>query len=337
MYKNLRGEEFGNLCSYFAEGDFLQFSNVRIYAGGKVFSLQNHPTKLSPSFKYGIKINKENNSLSKTRIELCVLSGEQYEMKSILQSEFDTSSYKDVLFSECGEYVMYNDGNETTVMNIHSGQVHSFGSMSYIKHINGTRPLFETPSSLQPRLIHPYTRQYIDSKSMPEYQFVSPDGKLYADTRLNEYIEYYDKLLLATGSSAIIPNIEGVNENGIFTLKNVEDTYKIEEYIETHKVKNAAIIGGGFIGLEVAENFSKKNINVSILDKAHQLLTNIDADLIPFVHIELLKHDVSIELNKEIVKFDGKGPHPKTQIVTLKTVMELHPFMEDIEYKIEMN
>lgn len=193
VYKNLRGEEFGNHCSYFAEGDFLQFSNVRIYAGGKVFSLQNHPTKLSPSFKYGIKINKENNSLSKTSIELCVLSGEQYEMKSILQSEFDTSSYKDVLFSECGEYVMYNDGNETTVMNIHSGQVHSFGSMSYIKHINGTRPLFETPSSLQPRLIHPYTRQYIDSKSMPEYQFVSPDGKLYADTRLNEYIEYYYK------------------------------------------------------------------------------------------------------------------------------------------------
>lgn len=157
-----------------------------------------------------------------------------------------------------------------------------------------------------------YARYRIDVRVNSEVIEINKERKYVKVKELitgNEYIEYYDKLLLATGSSAIIPNIEGVNENGIFTLKNVEDTYKIEEYIETHKVKNAAIIGGGFIGLELAENLSKKNINVSIIDKAHQLLTNIDADLIPFVHIELLKHDVSIELNKEIVKFEKKLNH----------------------------
>lgn len=125
----------------------------------------------------------------------------------------------------------------------------------------------------------------------------------------NEYIESYDKVLLSTGASAIIPPFEGIDNDGIFTLKTVEDTYQIEEYIKTHKVKKATIIGGGFIGVETAENLSKRGIEVTIVEKRNHLLPNLDNDLVPFLHIELLKNNINILLNKEVTSFSKSLNH----------------------------
>ena len=76
-------------------------------------------------------------------------------------------------------------------MDIATGKSESYENVSFVKQVNGIRPLFDSPSSLQPRLINPVTGQPIDCNAMSQFQFISPDGSLYADTRLKEYIEYY--------------------------------------------------------------------------------------------------------------------------------------------------
>jgi hypothetical protein len=86
---------------------------------------------------------------------------------------------------------MYKDGNKAITFNIGTGVSQTYDNLSYIKHINGIRPLFSTPTSLQPVLINPITKQRIKATEMSACQFVSPNGELYADTRLKEYIEHY--------------------------------------------------------------------------------------------------------------------------------------------------
>lgn len=87
---------------------------------------------------------------------------------------------------------MHKTGDKTITFDIGTGLSQTYNNLSYIKHINGIRPLFTTPTSLQPVLVNPVTKQRIEANEMSNFQFVSPDGKLYADTRLKEYIEHYE-------------------------------------------------------------------------------------------------------------------------------------------------
>jgi NADPH-dependent 2,4-dienoyl-CoA reductase/sulfur reductase-like enzyme len=87
----------------------------------------------------------------------------------------------------------------------------------------------------------------------------------------DEYTESYDKLLISTGAKPFVPDIKGLEEAGYLTLRNIEDMEKISSYISSDIHRNAVIIGGGFIGLETAENLKHKNINVTIIEKADQI------------------------------------------------------------------
>ena len=193
-FKTLSGKEFAKgyvSCSYI--DNYLEIGDVRIYANGKIISTKYNGIIFSSEYKYGLKVPKDYTGKVNGDITLCSFTGDSYEERPILESLFDSSTYKNVLFSGNGEHVMYQSENDTVVMNIATGQSEIYPSMSYIKHVNGIRLFFETASSLQPRLVNPITRQYINCNSMPDFQFVSPDGKLYADTRLQDYIEYYFK------------------------------------------------------------------------------------------------------------------------------------------------
>lgn len=192
VYKSFSGREYGkrfSSCNHIDE--YVEIDDLRIYSNGKIISTKYRNMHLSEDLKHGIKVNKNYDGTLSGDILLCVLDNGEYEERVILQSLFDSSAYKNVLFSGNGEQVMYQSKDDTVVMNITTGQSEIYPSMSYIKHINGIRLFFETASSLQPRLVNPITRQYINCNSMPDFQFVSPDGKLYADTRLQDYIEYY--------------------------------------------------------------------------------------------------------------------------------------------------
>lgn len=191
-FKSFSGKEYAKglvCCNHIY--NYFQIGDISIYANGKILSTKFNGIIFSSEYKFGLKVPMDCTGKVNGDITLCTFNGDLCDERTILQSLFDSSTYKNVLFSVNGEQVMYQTEDDAVVMNIATGQSEIFPSMSYIKHINGIRLFFETASSLQPRLVNPITRQYINCNSMPDFQFVSPDGKLYADTRLQDYIEYY--------------------------------------------------------------------------------------------------------------------------------------------------
>ena len=112
--------------------------------------------------------------------------------------------------------------------------------------------------------------------------------------------ESYDKLLLSPGAKAITLDFMNQPLKNVFTLRTVEDTYKIKDYITFSEPKNVAIIGGGFIGVEMAENIRKLGIDVTIIQKDSQLLKIIDKDMASFVHHHIKSKDVKVLLNSDV-------------------------------------
>lgn len=118
------------------------------------------------------------------------------------------------------------------------------------------------------------------------------------------YTENYDKLLLSPGAKAIRPPLEGIDNEGIFTIRNVEDTDKIKQYVTSHSIEDVVIIGAGFIGLEMAENLHHLGAKVSIVERANQVMSPIDFSMASQVHQHLLQKGVSLFLGKSVAKFD---------------------------------
>ena len=133
------------------------------------------------------------------------------------------------------------------------------------------------------------------------------------------YTETYDKLVLSPGAEPINP-FKNLNSKRIFTLRTIDDSSKIKEYISKNDVKNVVIVGGGYIGVEMAENLShlssrekcitnenmqidlkeSKNLNISIVEKSSHLIPTIDADMASFVHKALIKNSVKVFLNQGV-------------------------------------
>lgn len=119
-----------------------------------------------------------------------------------------------------------------------------------------------------------------------------------------EYTESYDKLLLSPGARALVPPLEGINSTGIFTLRNVEDTDQVKAYIDTHNIRRAAVVGAGFIGLEMAENLHDKGINVSIIEMANQVMAPVDFSTASHLHQHLTDKKVALYLSQQVQRFE---------------------------------
>lgn len=118
------------------------------------------------------------------------------------------------------------------------------------------------------------------------------------------YIESYDKLLITTGAVPVKPPFPGVDSDGIFTLRNVDDTDHIKAYMEDRKVKNAVVIGAGFIGLEMAENLHHFGAEVSIVERGDQVMAPLDFTMASIVHQELIDKGVNLYLNESVKSFE---------------------------------
>lgn len=118
-----------------------------------------------------------------------------------------------------------------------------------------------------------------------------------------EYTENYDKLLLSPGASPVVPPLKGIESKGIFTLRNVSDTDRIKAYMNEHKVKRAVIVGGGFIGLEMAENLKHAGVQVAVVEMANQVMAPIDYSMAALVHEHLLQQDVKLYLEQAVESF----------------------------------
>ena len=115
--------------------------------------------------------------------------------------------------------------------------------------------------------------------------------------------EGYDKLILSPGAKPIKPKFEGINLDKIFTLRTVEDTLKIKKHIDEKHPKSAVIVGGGFIGIEVAENLRELDIGVTLVEAADQLMTPFDSDMASFIHSEVRKNGVNLMLSRFVEGF----------------------------------
>lgn len=118
-----------------------------------------------------------------------------------------------------------------------------------------------------------------------------------------EYTESYDKLLLSPGALPVVPPLDGIDSEGIFTLRNVSDTDRIKAYITDHNVKRAVIVGGGFIGLEMAENLKHAGAQVAVVEMANQVMAPIDYSMAALVHEYLQQQDVKLYLEQAVEGF----------------------------------
>ena len=120
--------------------------------------------------------------------------------------------------------------------------------------------------------------------------------------------ENYDKLILAPGANPVKPNFSAMNSDKVFTLRTVEDTFRIREFIDYNNPKTAVVIGGGFIGLEMAENLKKRGIDVTIIQKNNQLLNVIDSDMASFIHSKFRNEGIKLllGLNVNDIKINEK-------------------------------
>ncbi len=122
-----------------------------------------------------------------------------------------------------------------------------------------------------------------------------------------EYKEKYDKLLLSPGAAPVRPSFPGIDLDGIFTLRNVNDTDAIKNYMDTHSVKKAVVVGAGFIGLEMAENLQHAGAEVSIIEMLNQVMPPIDYSMASLVHQHLQDKGVNLYLEHAVSAFTKKG------------------------------
>lgn len=121
----------------------------------------------------------------------------------------------------------------------------------------------------------------------------------------NDYKLEYDKLVLALGASPLKPPILGIDNSKIFTVRTLADADKIKDFVRNNKVENAVVVGGGFIGVEMAENFVHLGLNTSIVELSNQLLAPIDLDMAAFVHNQARDNGVNLILSDGIKAFES--------------------------------
>ncbi|MCE9675399.1 CoA-disulfide reductase [Paraclostridium bifermentans] len=133
------------------------------------------------------------------------------------------------------------------------------------------------------------------------------------------YDESYDVLVLSPGASPIKPHISGINDcNNLFTLRNIPDTDKIKAYVDKDTTKKAVVIGGGFIGIEMAENLVERGIDVTLVEASSQVMAPLDVEMVSTIHEHLIDHGINLILDDGVKEFKNNG-----KIVALNSGKEI--------------
>ena len=155
-----------------------------------------------------------------------------------------------------------------------------------------------------------FSRFRVSMKVRHEVTALHPDRKTVSVTNLETgetFEESYDKLLLSPGARPTQPRLPGVGLGKLFTLRTVEDTLRIKDHITQHHPKSAVLAGGGFIGLELAENLRALGLEVTIVQRPRQLMNPFDADMAALLHAEMRRHGVRLALGHTVEGFVEKS------------------------------
>ncbi len=166
----------------------------------------------------------------------------------------------------------------------------------------------QTPESL-------WNRFRIDVRVRHEVTSVDPEKKTVTVHNLDTgkvFSETYDKLILATGAKPTVPQMAGVDLENVFSLRTVEDTLRIREFVENRQPESVVIAGGGYIGMEMAENLCRLGIDVTIVQRPTQLMAPLDADMAALVHAKMRSQGVLIKFGSSVIGFEKNGEKVNT-------------------------
>lgn len=135
------------------------------------------------------------------------------------------------------------------------------------------------------------------------------------------YEEEYDKLIVSTGAAPVMPPIPGINNERIFSLRNVPDTDRIKAAITRKGMKSALIVGAGFIGLEMAENLKQAGMSVTVVEQANQVMGTMDYSMAVMVHNYLRSQGVNLHVNESVTSFESRGKQVEVQLKSSKSIL----------------
>lgn len=198
------------------------------------------------------------------------------------------------------------DENAEIVM-FEKGEFISFANCGLPYYVSGeikeqSALTLQTPKSFNARF-------NVDVRILSEVIAINPDEKKVTVKKVVDgttYEESYDELVLSMGADPIRPNIKGIESNKVFTIRNIPDTVRLKEYVDYKKPQRAVVVGGGFIGLEIAENIKAVGVDVTIVEMSNQVIAPIDYDMAAEVHCHLRSKGVKLMLNSALEEIEEK-------------------------------
>lgn len=198
---------------------------------------------------------------------------------------------------------------EDTIIMFERGEYISFANCGLPYYIGGV--ISERKKLLVQTVEGMSNRFNIDIRNLTEVVRINAQEKMVTARNLQtgeEYVESYDALILSPGSKPIKPQISGMEEaKALFTVRNVPDTDRIKQYVDEEKPMHAVVIGGGFIGLELAENLVERGVKVTVIERGDQVMAPIDFEMAQIVHAELKNKGINLILNDGVKEFKDQG------------------------------
>lgn len=193
---------------------------------------------------------------------------------------------------------------EDKIIMFEKGPHVSFSNCSLPYYIGGLVSNEETLLLMSPEK---FLKQFnIDARVNSEVVAIDIDKKeITVISEGKEYEESYDKLILSMGAKPIVPPIKGIEKVNIFTVRNVVDIGKIHNFLNEKNNAKVTVIGGGFIGIEMAENLKKAGYNVTIVEALPQIMKPFDYDMVQILHKELIDNGVDLIVNDKVDSFDN--------------------------------
>lgn len=198
---------------------------------------------------------------------------------------------------------------EAEILMFEKGEFISFANCGLPYYIGGT---IDDRSKLIVQTVEQMNSKFnLDIRYLSEVIKIDKENKKITVKNLKNgdiYEENYDVLVLSPGAQPIKPAIPGIDQcNNLFTLRNIPDTDNIKAYIDNQKPKKAVVIGGGFIGIEMAENLSDRGVSVTLVEASNQVMAPLDIEMVSTIHEHLIDKNVTLILNDAVKGFEENG------------------------------
>ncbi|MBQ7702961.1 MAG: FAD-dependent oxidoreductase, partial [Firmicutes bacterium] len=186
------------------------------------------------------------------------------------------------------------------------GEHVSFSNCALPYHLGNVVPRSESLVLMSPGA---FKRSHdIEARTMSEVVSINRDRKTVTVKDLlnnDTYEESYDKLVLAPGARPIMPrSIQGIDRDNVFSIRNVTDIIKVKSYVDRPEVQNVVVVGGGFIGIETAENVVNAGKHVALIEGLDQIMAPFDYDMVQILHKELDDNGIDLNLSSTVTAIE---------------------------------